>query len=116
MGTRKDVVFSCLHIEQMGFFSDLWEGIKTPFKYVYDKIASPVVNTISGIYDRVKGFLPAPLRAIGDTVQGTVKQVQSGIDTARQVAGAVGLKDGGQVLKEKMEMMEPKERKYYQAM
>jgi len=100
----------------MGFFSDLWEGIKTPFKYVYDKIASPVVNTISGIYDRVKGFLPAPLRTIGDTVQGTVKQVQSGIDTARQVAGAVGLKDGGQVLKEKMELMEPKERKFYQAM
>jgi len=81
----------------MGFFSDLWEGIKTPFRWTYDKLINPVVNTVSNVYDKVKGFLPAPLRAIGDTVQGTAKQIQSGIDTARNVAGAVGLKMGGVV-------------------
>jgi phage-related protein len=81
----------------MGFWSNLWEGIKAPFKYAYDKVVNPVVNTISNVYDKVKGFIPAPLRAIGDTIQGTAKQIQSGIETARNVAGAVGLKMGGVV-------------------
>lgn len=79
----------------MGFWSNLWEGIKAPFKYAYDKVVNPVVNTISNVYDKVKGFIPAPLRAIGDTIQGTAKQIQSGIETARNVGSAIGLKYGG---------------------
>jgi phage-related protein len=79
----------------MGFWSNLWEGIKAPFRTVYDRVINPVVNTVSNIYDKVKGFLPAPIRAVGDTIQGTAKQIQSGVQTARDVAGAIGLKGGG---------------------
>lgn len=81
----------------MGFFSDLWEGIKAPFRFVYDKAINPVVSGISNVYDKVKGFLPTSIRAPLDAIQGTVKQGQDIIQKGRDVLGAVGLKDGGMV-------------------
>lgn len=81
-----------------GWLSDLWEGIKTPFRWAYDKVVNPVFNVLSSGYDKVKSFIPAPLRAITDTIQSTGKQVQSGIGTARDVLGAVGLQKGGMIM------------------
>lgn len=102
----------------MGFFGDLWNSIKKPFVSVYDNIVRPVSSTISNIYDKVKRFIPAPIRAPLDTIQSTGKQIGDTIQTVRDVGSAIGLKDGGQVLREKMEKMERSERspkKYYQA-
>lgn len=97
----------------MGWFSNLWETIKKPFVSVYDNVVKPVASTVSNIYDKVKRFIPAPIRAPLDTIQSTAQQVGDVIQTARDVGSAIGLKDGGQVLKEKMKMEAPK--KFYQA-
>jgi hypothetical protein len=100
----------------MGFFSDLWEGIKTPFRWAYDKVVNPLFNTISSGYDQIKGFIPAPLRAITDTIQSTGKQVQSGIGTARDVLGAVGLQKGGMITRDMAREAEPYAlKKHFQA-
>lgn len=91
----------------MGFWGNLWETIKSPFRAVYDKVINPVVNTISGVYDKVKSYLPAPIRAVGDSIQGTAKQVQEGISTARDVMDKVGLKKGGMVMRDMGREAEP---------
>ena len=99
-----------------GFFSDLWEGIKTPFRWAYDKVVNPLFNTISSGYDKIKGFIPAPIRAITDTIQSTGKQIQSGVGTARDVLGAVGLKNGGMVMRDMAKEAEPYSlKKHFQA-
>jgi hypothetical protein len=99
----------------MGFWGDLWEGIKKPFVAVYDNVVKPVASTVSNVYDKVKRFIPAPLRAPLDTIQSSGRQIGDAIQTARDVGSAIGLKDGGMVLKEKMERSEPTPKKYYQA-
>lgn len=91
----------------MGFWSNLWEGIKTPFRWAYDKVVNPAFNFVSNAYDKVKGYLPAPIRTIGDTIQSTGKQVQTGVDTARSALDAVGLKKGGLVMRDMAREAEP---------
>jgi hypothetical protein len=85
----------------MGWLSDLWEGIKAPFRWTYDRVINPAFNWVSNAYDKVKGYLPAPIRTIGDTIQNTGKQVQTGVQTGRDALTAVGLKHGGMVMPEK---------------
>lgn len=83
-----------------GFWSNLWSTLKRPFAWAYDNVVNPAVNAISNVYDRVKTWLPSPIRAVGDSIQNTAKQVQSGISTARDAMEKVGLKNGGMVMRD----------------
>lgn len=105
----------------MGFFSDLWEGIKSTASNVWSGIKSGA----SAIYDVVrkpvdwvaKGLEYASkipgLGAILSPVTGVVNTVRSGLDQAKSVGDvvkAVGLREGGMV-----QPTRPEARKYYQA-
>lgn len=109
----------------MGFWSNLWDGVKSVAGKVYDGVRS-VGNTISNVYDKVKTYLPSPIRAIGDQVQNTYNQVRSVGDVIR--SNPLGLKDGGPVPLIKRSLMPPpffppvrdrvvleSDKKYYQA-
>lgn len=78
----------------MGFWSNLWDGVKSVAGKVYDGVRS-VGNTISNVYDKVKTYLPSPIRSIGDQVQNTYNQARSVGDVIR--SNPLGLKDGGPV-------------------
>lgn len=100
----------------MSWLSDLWEGVKAPFRFVYDKVVNPAFNVLSNAYDKVKGWIPAPIRAIGDTIQSTGKQIQTGVQTGRDALGAVGLKNGGMVMRDLSREAEPYAlKKHFQA-
>jgi len=92
----------------MGFFSDLWEGLKSGLSSVYNVVRKPVDWISKGLEYASKipvlGNIVAPARGIVDTVKG-------GLDVAGNVGDVVkqiGLKEGGMV-----EGKEP--RKMYQA-
>jgi hypothetical protein len=78
----------------MGFFGDLWNGIKSVGGRIYDGARS-VGNFVSNVYDKVKTYLPAPIRSIGDSVQNTYNQARNVGDVIR--GNPLGLKDGGRV-------------------
>jgi phage-related protein len=99
----------------MGFFSDLWEGIRSTAGNVW----SGVKNVAGKVYDVVRkpidiiagagkfiskipviGSLLSPVTAVASTAQGLLDQAKSVGDVAK----SIGLKDGGMV-----------RRKYYQA-
>jgi hypothetical protein len=102
----------------MGFFGDLWNGIKNTASNiwsgvknvagtVYDVVRKPVDYVSKGLEWASKipglGTFVAPVRGVVDTVR-------SGLDQAKTVGDAVkaiGLKEGGMVKAPK---------KYYQAM
>jgi len=91
----------------MGFFGDLWNGIKSGLGAVYDVVRKPVDWISKGLEYAGKipvlGNLLAPVRSVVDTVRG-------GLDTAKSVgdvAKQIGLKEGG--------MVEGKPKKMYQA-
>lgn len=85
----------------MGFFSDLWSGIKSVAGRVYDTVRKPV-DWIAGAGDTIR-----KIPIIGNTiataltpVTSLAKTVQGGLDTAKQVADvgkAIGLQRGGMV-------------------
>lgn len=77
-----------------GFWGSLWNGIKSIGSRIYDGARS-VGNFVSNVYDKVKTYLPAPIRAVGDQVQNTYNQVRSVGDVIR--SNPLGLKDGGRV-------------------
>jgi phage-related protein len=78
----------------MGFWGSLWNGIKSIGSRIYDGARS-VGNFVSNVYDKVKTYLPAPIRAVGDQVQNTYNQVRNVGDVIR--SNPLGLKDGGRV-------------------
>lgn len=99
----------------MGWFSDLWEGIKSTASNVW----SGVKNVAGKVYDVVRkpidviagagkfiskipvvGTVLSPLTAAASTAQGLLDQAKSVGDVAK----SIGLKEGGIV-----------KRKYYQA-
>lgn len=98
----------------MGFFSDLWEGIKSTAGNVwsgvkkaagtvYDVVRKPV-DIVAGLAKAgskipVIGGLLAPVSAAAGTAQGLLDQAK----TVGDVAKSIGLQDGGMV-----------RRKYYQ--
>ena len=96
----------------MGWWGDLWNKVKAPFTAIYDNVIKPVANTASNIYDRVKSFLPAVIRAPLDTVQGTGQQIGNAISIGRDAMDRMGLKNGGEILRERAKMEQPKN--YYQ--
>lgn len=100
----------------MGWFSDLWEGIKSTASNVW----SGVKNVAGKVYDVVRkpidviagagkfiskipvlGTIASPLTAAASTAQGILDQAK----TVGDVAKSIGLKEGGMV----------GHRKYYQA-
>ena len=101
----------------MGFFSDLWEGIKSTASNVW----SGAKNVAGKVYDVVRSPIDMLAKA-GDVVSkipilggiaaplvSGVRGVQSALDQAKGVADivkSVGLQDGGMVRAPK---------KYYQA-
>lgn len=108
----------------MGWFSDLWDTVKTTAGNIW----SGVKNVASTVYDTVRkpidwvasaansvkdipilGTFAQPIANLAGTAQGYMNQARSIGDAVK----AVGLKDGGVVLKEKMEASKPK--KFYQA-
>jgi hypothetical protein len=56
---------------------------------------------------RDRSWLPSPIRAVGDSIQGTAKNIQSGIATARDAMEKVGLKHGGMVMRDMGKEAEP---------
>ncbi len=94
----------------MGFFSDLWEGIKSTASNVY----SGVKDVASKVYDVVRkpvdiiagaGDFVSKIPVLGSLAQPVIagaKAVQSGLDQAKSVADIakqIGLKSGGMVSK-----------------
>ena len=99
----------------MGFFSDLWEGLKSTASNIY----SGAKNIAGKMYDVVRqpvdiiagaGDFVSKIPVLGSLAQPIIagaKGVQSLLDQAKSigdVAKSVGLQDGGMV-----------RRKYYQA-
>lgn len=99
----------------MGWFSDLWEGVKSTASNVwqgaknvagkvYDVVRKPVdvVASLGKYVSKVPvlGTVLSPLTAAASTAQGILDQGK----TVADIAKSVGLQDGGVV-----------KRKYYQA-
>ena len=100
----------------MGWFSDLWDGIKSTASNVW----SGVKNVASKVYDTVRkpidfiagaGNLVSKIPVLGTLAQpiiGAARGAQSLLDQGKSVADiakSVGLQDGGMV----------RSKKYYQA-
>lgn len=85
----------------MGFWGDLWSGIKSVAGRVYDVVRKPV-DWIAGAGDTLKK-IPLVGGAISTAlspITGLAKTVQGGLDTVKQVADvgkAIGLQNGGMV-------------------
>ena len=99
----------------MGFFSDLWEGLKSTASNIYSgakniagkvyDVARKPVDIIAGAGDFVSK-IPV-LGSLAQPIVAGAKGVQSLLDQAKSIgdiAKSVGLQDGGMV-----------RRKYYQA-
>lgn len=99
----------------MGFFSDLWEGLKSTASNIYSgakSVAGKVYDVVRKPVDIIAGagdFI-SKIPVLGSLAQPIIagaKGVQSLLDQAKSigdVAKSVGLQDGGMV-----------RRKYYQA-
>lgn len=99
----------------MGFFSDLWEGLKSTASNIYSgakSIAGKVYDVVRKPVDIIAGAgdFVSKIPVLGSVAQPIIagaKGVQSLLDQAKSigdVAKSVGLQDGGMV-----------RRKYYQA-
>ena len=99
----------------MGFFSDLWEGLKSTASNIYSgakNIAGKVYDVVRKPVDIIAGAgdFVSKIPVLGSLAQPIVagaKGVQSLLDQAKSIgdiAKSVGLQDGGMV-----------RRKYYQA-
>lgn len=85
----------------MGFFSDLWSGIKSVAGQVYDTVRRPV-DWIAGAGDTLRKipFIGGALSTALSPVTGLAKRIQGGLNTAKDVADvgkALGLQRGGMV-------------------
>lgn len=85
----------------MGFWGDLWSGIKSVAGRVYDVVRKPV-DWIAGAGDTLKKIplIGSALSTALSPVTGLAKTVQGGLDTAKQVADvgkSLGLQQGGMV-------------------
>tara|TARA_R110002126_G_scaffold268041_2_gene411527 strand:- start:1338 stop:1658 length:321 start_codon:yes stop_codon:yes gene_type:complete len=88
-------------VSKIGFFSDLWSGIKSVAGRVYDVVRKPV-DFLAGAGDFLKKipFVGNTLSTLASPVTGLAKTVQGGLNTARDVASvgsALGLQQGGMV-------------------
>jgi hypothetical protein len=92
----------------MGFFSDLWEGIKSTASNVYQgakNIAGKVYDVVRKPVDIIAGAgdFVSKIPVLGSLAQPIIagaKAVQSGLDQAKSisdVAKQIGLKSGGMV-------------------
>jgi len=99
----------------MGFFSDLWEGLKSTASNIYSgakNIASKVYDVVRKPVDIIAGAgdFVSKIPVLGSLAQPIIagaKGAQSLLDQAKSIgdiAKSVGLQDGGMV-----------RRKYYQA-
>lgn len=76
----------------MGFFSDLWSGIKSTVGSVYEGVkkavdwvgekVQPIVKTVGD----VASYIPV----IGAPISGVASQINKGIDVVRGAVGKVG--------------------------
>lgn len=85
----------------MGFFSDLWSGIKNVAGRVYDVVRKPV-DWIAGAGDTLRKIpvIGGALSTALSPITGLAQSVQGGLNTARDVASvgkALGLQRGGMV-------------------
>jgi hypothetical protein len=105
----------------MGFFSDLWEGIKSTASNVWSGIksgANAIYDVVRKPVDWVSRGLEyaSKIPGIGAfvaPVAGVVNTVKSGLDQAKSIgdaAKAIGLREGGMIQPTRSEV-----RKYYQA-
>lgn len=89
----------------MGWFSDLWEGIKSTAGRVYDFVRKPI-DIIANVGDNIRKIpiIGSTLATLASPVTAIAKTGQGVLDTAKQVADVaktIGLKSGG-VVKERM--------------
>lgn len=85
----------------MGFWGDLWSGIKSVAGRVYDTVRKPI-DFVSSLGDYAKKIpIVGNIISTGlSPITGLAKTVQGGLDTAKQVADvgkAIGLQRGGMV-------------------
>ena len=85
----------------MGFWGDLWSGIKSVGTSIYNTVRKPV-DWIAGAGDTLKKIpvIGSALSTALSPVTGLAKSVQGGLDTAKQVADvgkSLGLQQGGMV-------------------
>jgi len=90
----------------MGFWGDLWSGIKSVAGKVYDTVRKPV-DWIAGAGDTIRKipFVGNAIATALSPVTGLARTVQGGLNTARDVADvgkALGLQRGGMVPMKKM--------------
>ena len=85
----------------MGFWGDLWDGVKSVASNVYNVVRKPV-DWIAGAGDTLKKIplIGKTLAGIASPITSLAKTVQGGLDTAKQVADvgkSLGLQHGGMV-------------------
>lgn len=90
----------------MGFFGDLWSGIKSVAGRVYDVVRKPI-DFIAGAGDTLRKIpiIGNTLSTLASPITGLAKTVQGGLNTAKDVASvgsALGLQRGGMVPMKKM--------------
>lgn len=90
----------------MGFFSSLWDGIKSVASNVYNVVRKPI-DFIAGAGDTLRKipFIGNTLATLASPVTGLARTVQGGLNTAKDVASvgsALGLQKGGMVPMKKM--------------
>ena len=90
----------------MGFWGDLWSGIKSVAGKVYDTVRKPIDFVAQlGDYAKKVPFVGNTLSTILSPVTGLAKTAQGGLNVARDVADvgkAIGLQRGGMVPMKKM--------------
>lgn len=87
----------------MGWFGDLWSGIKSVASSIYDTVRKPV-DWVASAAEKVKDipFIGKTLQLGLKPISDIASTVQSGLDIGKQVADvgkAIGLQRGGLVTK-----------------
>lgn len=83
----------------MGFWGDLWNGIKSVGTSIYNTVRKPV-DWIVGAGDKIAKIpvIGGPLSTFLSPVTGLARTVQGGLNTVRDVAEVgktIGLQKGG---------------------
>ena len=93
----------------MGFFSSLWDGIKSVAGKVYDVVRKPIdfIASAPKYIEKIPAFgkfISTAIKPVTDVAQ----TISGGLDTAKQIADvgkAIGLREGGIVPRMPMKKM-----------
>lgn len=87
----------------MGFFSSLWDGIKSVASNVYNVIRKPIDFVANaGNFIKKIPFIGGGLSTILSPITTAAGVAQGGLNTARDIASALPLQHGGMVPMKKL--------------